>query len=210
MSEAGRGRRWTEAGLIAGISVPFLYFGTQAVSMPLYPGYDLLRQPASALGSDSAPWASVFNAGAILTGLATLAAAYGVGRALAALGGWRFLAVLTALALVSSGAASVNAGLFHLPDPRHNPGWLGIGTFLFPLIMLIAAWPLPDSRRLKIMLIAGFVAIAALAPIMGGLTGIDRAAYGGLLQRLVALALFVPVGISAYWLLRRLRAAPSA
>jgi hypothetical membrane protein len=210
MSESDTSRRWTEIGLIAGIAVPILYFGIQAVTMPLYPGYDPLRQPASALGSDSAPWGWVFNTGAILTGLATFAAAYGIGRALAVLGSWRMAAALAALALVSSGAASINAGLFHLPDPRHNPGWLGIGTFVFPLVMLIAAWPLPGSRGLKAMLLACVVAFAALAPVMAGATAIDRAAYGGLLQRLVALALFLPVGVGACWLLRRLRSAPSA
>ena len=194
---------WTRAGLKAGIAVPFAYFGTQAVAMPLYPGYDLLRQPASELGSSAAPMGWVFNCGAILTGLLTIAAACGIGRALAARGAWTGLAGFTGLALLSSGAASLNAGFFNLPDPRHNPGWLGIGMFLFPILLLLAIWPVPGSGRLKLALLACLAALAVIAPVMAGLTEIDRGQYGGLLQRFVALDLFLPVALGAVWLLGR-------
>ena len=209
LSNAGP-KRLIEPALIAGIAVPFIYFGTQAVTIPLYPGYDLLHQAASELGSETAPFGWLFNVGAFLTVLAAFCAAYGVGRGLHRLGAWPILAWLAALALVSSGAASLNASLFHLPDPRHNPGWLGIGMFVFPLLLLAAIWGLPGVGRLKACVLFCLLALAALAPVMAGLTGIDRRHYGGLLQRFVALALLLPVGFAAFWLLRRLRSHPIA
>ena len=68
-------------GLAAAVAVPILYYGTQVAALPFHPGYDWLRQPASTLGSDQSlrPW--LFNGGAMLTGLASFAAAYGIAAA---------------------------------------------------------------------------------------------------------------------------------
>jgi hypothetical protein len=192
-------------GLAAAIAVPILYYGSQLAALPFYPGYDLLKQPASALGSDgsSQPW--LFNGGAMLTGLASFAAAHGIAAACIALGGARWAAWLAALALLSCGLASLNAGWFALPDPRHNPGWLGLGTFLLPPLLLLAVWTIPGLGKLRLFLAAALLAVAALAPLMAGWTGPDRADYGGLLQRLLTLPLFLSVAMAGLGLASRLR-----
>lgn len=200
-----RESRGVEAALAAAVAVPIVYFGVQVAIMPFHPGYDALTQPASALGAHGAPHAFLFNLGVLLTGLLTVAAAWGIGRGLAAAGARTALAWLAGLALLSSGLASLNAGIFHLPDPRHNPGWLGAGMFLFPPILLAAVWRFDKARGLRFRLVACLAGIALLAPVMAGLTPIDRASYGGLLQRFVALALILPVSFAGLWLYWRLR-----
>ena len=192
-------------GLAAAVAVPILYYGTQLAALPFYPDYDWLGQPASALGSDRSlrPW--LFNGGAMLTGLASLAAAYGIGSACIARGGARWAAWLAALALLSCGLASLNAGWFALPDPRHNPGWLGIGTFLLPPLLLLAIWTIPGLARLRLFLAGAMLAVAAVAPFMAGWTGLDRAEFGGLLQRLLTLPLFLSVAMAGLGLAARLR-----
>jgi hypothetical membrane protein len=159
-----RESRWVETALAAAIGVPILYFGAQVGIMPFHPGYDALTQPASALGADGAPYAWLFNLGVLLTGILTIAAAWGIGRGLFAAGARPALAWLAGLALLSSGLASLNAGIFHLPDPRHNPGWLGAGMFLFPPLLLAAAWSFDKARGLRLRLVLCLAAIAVLAP----------------------------------------------
>jgi len=197
--------RLTRLGLTAAVAVPILYYATQLAALPFYPGYDPLRQAASELGSDGSLYPGLFNGGAILTGLASLAAACGIASACIALGGWRWAAWLAAAALLSCGLASLNAGWFPLPDPRHNPGWLGLGTFLLPPVLLLAVWRIPGTRRLRFALAAAILAVATLAPFMAGWAGVDRAAYGGLLQRLLTLPLFLPVAAAGLALQARLR-----
>ena len=65
---------WT---LRFGILVPVLYFGTLLVSSLLYPGYSHVRQYASELGSATARYPYVFNAGIMVAGLATLVSLHG-------------------------------------------------------------------------------------------------------------------------------------
>lgn len=199
-----RSAAFISIALIAGVAVPLFYYGSQAAAYPFYPGYDPLRQVASELGSDRSlqPW--LFNTGAMLTGLASLIAAFGVAGAFTRLGATRWSAWLVALALISCGLASLNAGWFALPDPRHNPGWLGLGTFLLPIVLLLPTWRIPGMEGLRLFLMAAILAVAALAPFMAGLTGIDRASYGGLLQRLLTLPLFLSVGVASLVLRRRL------
>jgi len=192
----------TRVGLAAGIATPFLYFGTQLVAAPFYPGYSFLSQVASELGSDRAASPTVFNVGVFLTGIATLLAAFGIGRALRTAGIRPAWVWVVALALISCGAGSINAGFFHLPNPRHNPGLLGAGMFVLPLVLPLATWKLPHARGLNVYLVGNIVYIAVLAPVMGGAFGLDTHAYQGLLQRLFALTLFLPIGIVSWFLLR--------
>src|SRR5262249_29670186 len=116
-----------------GVAVPFLFFCLQVVAAPFYPGYSFFNRDASTLGSDGSSCPSIFNVGAIFVGIVTLIASWGFLRAFQRLGTNPILAWLTTLALISSGLASINAGIFPLPDPRHSGGLLallGIGTFL--------------------------------------------------------------------------------
>jgi hypothetical protein len=54
-------------------------------------------------------------------------------------------------------------------------------------------------------LIANIVAFGLLAAIMSGTIPVNQGAYGGLLQRLLALIAFAPIGVGATFLLARVR-----
>src|SRR5687768_11403275 len=144
-----------------GVAVPILYYGTQFLAMPFYPGYEIVRQVASELGSPHSNVPSVFNAGAVLTGVAALIAAFGFLRAIRD----RVLAWLVFLAMLSNGAAGIWAGVHPLPDPRHNPGAIGVGMFALPLLFLIVAWR-ARSKPLVAYLIANIALFLILIPVM--------------------------------------------
>lgn len=124
--------------LCCGVAVPILYYGTQFAAMAFYPGYRILAQVASELGSNQSTQPMVFNAGAVLTGIAALIAAFGFLRAIPN----RVLAWLVFLGMLSNGAAGMWAGIHPLPDPRHNPGAIGAGMFFLPLLFIFATWRL--------------------------------------------------------------------
>ena len=195
--------RLTRVALGMGIAVPLLYFGVQFIAAPFYPGYSFLRQPASMLGSDLSTHPAILNVGAVITGVITLIASLGFLCALRLIGTHPVIAWLTCLALVSSGLSSIWAGVFHMPDPRHNSGPLGIGTFLLPVLFAAAFWKLKDARMLRLYLFVNLLLMVALVPIMSGAAGIDMSNYGGLLQRIAALTLFPPIGVVALFLLRK-------
>lgn len=202
---------FSRLALGAAVMVPVLYFGAQIAAAPFYPGFNVLTDTASQLGSDRSRLPAVLNAGAILTGVAGIVGAAGFARALPAFGAGRAWAALAALCALSSGAAAIWAGCFPLPDPRHNPGALGSGTFLAPLVLLAAVWKLREARGLRTFLLASLGAVLLLAPVLSGATPIDRARYAGLLQRAAALLLHLPPAMVALHLLRwdaRRRAQP--
>ena len=196
-------RTLSRLGLMAAVGVPLVYFGSQVVAAPFYPDYSFLANSASQLGSDRSRLPAVLNTGAIVTGLLALLAAYGFIRVLPAIGSRRLWALLAGISLVSTGLAAIWAGIFHMPDPRHNPGALGAGTFAGPFLLFIAVWPLPHARGLKLYLAGNLVAFAALAPILGGATAIDLRLYAGLFQRLAACVFYLPIGVVGYIALRR-------
>lgn len=192
--------RFQRVALALGVAVPFLYFGAQLAAAPFFPGYSFVRQSASMLGSDLSRCPAVLNTGAILTGLAALIASVGFLRALRNQGTHPVLAWLTCLALASCGLGSLWAGTFHLPDPRHNPGLLGVGSFVLPALFAAVFWKRRDVPGIRIYLLANLLVLAALIPVLSGIAGVDRASYGGLLQRLAAATLFPPIGVVAWFL----------
>jgi hypothetical membrane protein len=208
--------------LLMGIAVPFLYFGVQLAAAQFFPGYSFLARDASTLGSPGSKLPAVFNIGAICVGIASLLAAWGFLRALRFLGARSSLAWLAALALLSSALGDINAGLFPLPDPRHTQSLLaacGIGVFLLPFVLPLALWKLVRRGPVAAYFIANIVALFALFPIMSGLiqriaikAGLSMPWYQtflnndqGLLQRIFALIVFVPVAVSAWFLSQLLR-----
>jgi hypothetical protein len=193
-----------------GAAVPVLYFGAQVAAAPFLPGFSILRHSASMLGSDLSTRPEILNAGAMMTGLATLIAAVGFARGLRAAGVHPVIVWLTVLALVSHGLSSLWAASFPLPDRRHNPGPLSIGMFALPVLFLIGSLRMNDARHLRMYLLANLIFFVAMIPVMAGKTGIDRALYGGLLQRIGALALFLPIGVVAWHLRRRLAREPDS
>lgn len=191
--------------LFAAIASPILYFGTQLIAAPFYPGYSFVTQAASMLGSDlsTRPW--IFNTGAMLTGVAMLVGAIGVGRALQRLGVNPILAWLPAISIAINGYVALNAGIYPLPDPRHGGHPILMGpVLLFPVLLAAAVWRLPGARAIKAYLIVTAVLIGVMVPIMAGKTPIVKGAYEGLLQRIATLLMFPPIGVGAWWLMRRI------
>jgi hypothetical membrane protein len=107
-----------QKALYAAVAMPLIYFGTQLVAAPFYPGYSFAKDTASILGTTSSqhPW--IFNMGALLTGAAGLVGAFGLFRALRPVT-WTALAGLVALSVVANGVLSLKAGMFPVPNPRH-------------------------------------------------------------------------------------------
>jgi hypothetical membrane protein len=194
--------RFTVWSLRAGVLVPILYFGTLIGSSLTYPGYNHARQYASELGSSSAPYPQLFNAGIILTALAVLASLPGFRAVLRALNantaaGWLFLITLGAF-----GIGTLMGGLFPMPDPRHTGFGLGFAVHLAPALLAFALWRTPASQRLKVFLIATCVASLVMFAIMMGVGSLVRRANVGVFQRIYALTIIPWIGISAYALRR--------
>ena len=199
-----------------GVAIPVIYFGIQAAAAPFYPGYSFFARDASTLGSDgsTAPW--IFNVGTLILGLVHVAVAGAFFSALPSAGVGRGVTSLTALALASAGIGSLNAFLHPLPDPLHTQGVLSIlgsGFILLPLLTTAVLWRTGAQRTAA----AAVVCSAALILLMTGLiqracigAGLECAGYQyflnhyhGLVQRLGAAAVFVPVALVAHRTRRR-------
>jgi len=194
-----------------GVALPVIYFGIQAAAAPFYPGYSFFSQDASSLGSaaSTAPW--IFNTGSLLMGMVQAAVAAALLSALPRARVGRGLAALMALALASASLNSLNAFLHPLPDPRHTQGLLSIagsGFILLPALTTAVLWRL-GARRAAATAVISYL---ALIPLMTGLVqracigaGLECAGfqyflnhYHGLVQRLGAAAVFVPVALVAH------------
>lgn len=185
-----------------GIMVPFLYFGTQIIAALFYPDYSFLSMPASLLGSDLARYPLIFNAGAIITGIASLIASLGFLYAFKLLQVNPILAWLASIALALHGVASLWAGVFSMPDPRHGSNPFAVGIFVFPILLLAALWAQPEARKIKTYLIVTNILFLMLIPVMSGMAGLDTGAYQGLLQRIAALIFFPPISVGAWYLIK--------
>lgn len=108
----------TLVALQMGMAVPFLYFGTQLVTAPFFPGYSCLTMPASLLGSDQAVYPAIFNVGAIITGIATLIASVGFLYALQELKANPILAWLTTIAIALNGLGQPLGGIYPTAGPK--------------------------------------------------------------------------------------------
>ena len=182
--------RWL---LICGVLTPFLYFGAQLIAAPLYPGYDAMRQAASDLGARGASSATVFNAGALLTGVASCLGGFGAFFALLRERIHGLGAALVALCFLSNGFGAVNAFLHPLPDPAHNPGMLQVGIFALPIVGLFVVWFLRDAVVTKSLLLFALAAFAAIAAIMSGLIPVVVSEAEGLWQRVAVAVLYAPL-----------------
>lgn len=212
-------KRTTDALLTLGVIVPIFYFGMQLAAAPFCAHYSFMRRDASTLGSAECtqPW--IFNGGSFVLGVIMIAASAGFWKALRGLGVSRWFAAATAIAIAAGGIGSINAGLFPLPDARHTDSALslvGLGLFLLPFALVAVVWRLTGARLLRIYLFANLAVMASLIPITSGL--IQRWAVHanvqlprfqeflnnsqGLLQRVAAIVVMLPIGITAYWLLR--------
>lgn len=197
--------RLTHAALWLGVLVPILYFGLQVVAA-LYPGYNFLSQAASDLGAAPFRYAAVFNTGVFTLGIVALVASIGFLRGLLRLGAHPLFAGLIAITVAAIGLASLWAAIFPLPDPRHAdaPPFLML-AMLFPLLLTLALWKQPGTALLKAYMIASTMLMLALLPAVSGAISVDLREYSGLIQRLLAAAVFIPVGVGAFHLAGRMR-----
>jgi len=215
-------KKLTLSALALGAAVPILYFGIQIVAAPFFPGYSFLSRDASSLGSDRSSFPAIFNVGSLILGLFSLIVSWGFFSSFRHLGLSPLFGLLASLAVAAFGLGSINAFLFPLPDPRHTSGVLAVlgGFFLsFPFLLPIALWRLPGARAIKIYFAANIAAVVGLIPIMSGLvqrwsvmahvemprfqTFLNN--YQGLLQRIAAVVVIVPIGVSSIFLARRIR-----
>jgi len=191
-------RLQTTLMLWAALAMPLLYFGVQLVAAPFYPGYHFATDTASMLGTSASRHPEIFNIGAILTGIAGLAGAFGLFLGLRRVAA-RWLRILIAIGVLSSGVMSLKAGLYPMPDPRHATWqFLLLPILITPLLLLGATWRV---LWLRIYLLLDLTCMLCLLPSM-----MHRMApifSEGTMQRLFALVTFVPVGLVALALLQR-------
>ncbi|HTU34969.1 MAG TPA: DUF998 domain-containing protein [Candidatus Acidoferrum sp.] len=191
-------RPQTTVMLLAALAMPLLYFGVQLVAAPFYPGYHFATDTASMLGTSASRHPEIFNTGAILTGIAGLAGAFGLFLGLrGAAAPW--LRIVVAIGVLCNGVLSLKAGLFPMPDPRHA-SWqfLLFPILITPLLLLGATWRV---LWLRIYLLLDVTCLVCLLPSMMHPTA--RFLPEGTVQRLFALVIFVPVGVVALALLQR-------
>ncbi len=146
----------------------------------------------------------------MLTGISALVGSIGLLRALCRLGAHPIVAWITLLAVAATGLSSLWAGIFPMPDPRHagHPSFL-IAMLAVPFVLTFALWRLGVSKAMKSYLVATIVLLLVMVPIMMRMFDIDMHTYGGLAQRIFALTVFLPIGVGAFELARRISAAPS-
>ncbi len=187
-----------------GIAVPFLYYGSQAAAAPFFPGFSLLGTTASELGSDLSRHPAIFNDGSILQGIACLIASLGFLLALGRLDVHPLLAWPTSLVVAMGGCASLWAGYYPLPDSRHggHPAFL-IALLSLPILFAIVLWR-GGHMGLRAYLVANLILLAAMVPIMSGMSGLDTHTYRGLFQRLFSITVFPPIAVAGFVLAKRL------
>jgi len=185
--------------------MPVVYFGAQALAAPFFPNFNVLAHTASVLGSNLSLRPAILNMGAALTGAAAVAASFGLFRELRSHGVWLVVAALVATCSISIGLASLWAASHPLPDPRHNSGLLGAGAFAAPFAVLLSSLALQNSSRLRWYLIVNVLLFFVVAALYAGLISLDLRSYGGAVQRLAALVMFVPIAVLCIWLLKSAR-----
>ncbi len=183
--------------LTAAFLVPFIYFGAQFLAAPYFPNYSVFTTSASDLGSNLSSRPGILNIGALLTSILAFLGSVGLARSLPRLGASKVAAFLLALSLASIGLAALWAGLHPLPHPQHNPGALGFGMFVAPFAAVWTAWRMKNVKIIRFLLILNAVAFIVLGAIMSGATNIDLAAFGGLIQKLLAASSFLPSSVLA-------------
>jgi hypothetical membrane protein len=191
--------------LLCAASVPFVYFGAQVLAVASYPNFSVLRDVASALGSDVSTRPEIFNTVVALAGLLAIVGAVGLYKCLQESRVNTFLCLMTVFCLASFAAGSFWAASHPLPDPRHDPGALSIGMFLSPFVAYLSARQIPGARSLRTICAALLLFFLAIASVYSGLMPLDRGAYEGALQRAGALTMLAPLSAISWWLLAHTR-----
>jgi hypothetical protein len=182
----------------AGLLAPLLYFAMQLVAAPFYPGHNFLTHAASDLGATSFQYGNLFNVGVMTVGGLLILASIGIGVTLHHRRTPISLLAFVVVTVLASGLSTIWAGLVPLPSPDHggHPG-LTLLMVLIPVALLLALW---KQRQVRPWLVMSVGLVIALIPVMSGALPLDLRSYAGLTQRILALAIFGAVGISAWYL----------
>ncbi len=177
--------------------MPIFYFAAQLAAAPFYPGYSFSHQVASLLGTSQSqqPW--IFNLGLMLTGIAAMLGTFGLYQSFRARASL-WLSSLIALCVACTGFASLKAGLFPLPDHRHGTPKFLLFTIVTPFLMLIAIWGKERLRGLQAYLSFSVLLLVPVVPLFKErlvIHGLDV----GILQRLLALTTYVPIGVVGFY-----------
>jgi hypothetical membrane protein len=197
MSELHPNRPVTSMCLLAAAAMPIIFFVTQIAAAPFYPGYSFSMQSVSMLGTQFSRHPSIFNAGEMLTGFAAIVGALGLYRVFRTKTNF-LLSWMIGFAVACIGVMTLKAGMFPMPDPRHNSwGLLQNIIIITPALMLIGLWKQNHSSGLRTYLIL-CITLLLLLVLLSSLLG------RGALQRLIAVGTLVPVGVIGFFFWREL------
>ena len=187
---------FTRLGLWLAVAFPLCYFGAQLAAAPFFPGYSFLQQDASTLGSAQAIYPWIFNGGALITGLIGLCASGVYFIALRRLGRSIRVSGGVALWILATALSAIWAAAFPLPDPRHAANPMTAALLTLPVVLTVAFWS-TGSWRLRIYLLCNLLILIGAIAIVSGAVQIDTAGYAGLVQRITAATVFIPIAIVA-------------
>jgi hypothetical membrane protein len=198
MSGSHLDRRITSCCLLAAAVMPIIFFGTQIAAAPFYPGYSFSQQSVSMLGTHFSrhPW--IFNIGETLTGFAALAGAVGLYQFFRTKTHF-LISVLIGFAVACIGIMAIKAGMFPMPDSRHN-SWGVLQNFVIitPFFLLMGVWKRSRSWGLQLYLLLSVTLLFLLVPL-------DSRLGRGTLQRLITVGSLLPVGVVGFSFWRQLQ-----
>ncbi|MBI4913537.1 MAG: DUF998 domain-containing protein [Acidobacteria bacterium] len=181
--------------------VPVLYFGVQLAALPFAPTYNLLKQVASELGMSAVSCApALFNLGTMLRAVVMGVAAVGFFFELRRRSVSRGIAVWVGLTMLAIAVNDFGAGIFPLPDRRHESVFAA-GYLLWPPAILAATWHQPGAGGFKAYVMVNIAFICGL--IGWRIASGDALALAGLFQRLLGVATVGPIGVASWFLSRR-------
>ena len=194
--------------LFAGAIMPVLYFTLLYTAGALYPDYSHVRQVASDLGADGAPygWALEFNIGLVYVGLAGIAGAIGLFQGLRRLGGGFILTSVTSTVIVLPSVIMVMSGLFPLPSPWHANFHILLTGNLVPLFGALALRAMPNAATIRLLLIVGFGVNMGITGVLFGIGDLVNEGNLGLWLRLWVAAMLPQIGFLCWVVRSRLQA----
>jgi hypothetical membrane protein len=181
-----------------GVLVPFIYYGIQVAAAPFFPNFSFIGTTASEMGSTLSRHPAIFNVAIITLGVVTLLTSLGYLLALRRLRVAPVLPLVTSADIALNGVQLLWAGLHPLPDPRHAGYTLFVaGMVALPVLITLSLWR-RASPPLRTYFVATLLLLAAMVPIVTGVTGIDRRTYRGIIQRLYTLTTYPPIAVGAW------------
>lgn len=186
--------------LMLGVAVPIVYYGSQLIAIPLYPGYDFVTQVASELGSSDSRFPGIFNCGLALAGALIALSAIALYPGLHGYGASGTFSFLGAVAQIAMGAATIWTAVHPLPSDQHINNTLNHGFLATPLLLAALFWQLRAPRPIQLYFTIDAFLVLLLAGLTFGLFSWDVGSYVGAFQRFVAAILLFPPAVACLWL----------